>query len=297
MNAPQIDEDLVQLRLAGASGSADVAAQALARSFDLPVQTAHQLVAGGGIIADRMPRSRARAALPLLAALGLRLVIEAPEAEAAPERYDLSIRLTNGYHAARLIRTLHRLVGPAGLSSQWFDGPSGMVLQGLTRARVDWLAAALRPLSGVQVVASPVTSARHDLFCTIETDAMDMAALTRHLSLMGVAIGGFGDAIASGLDQRTLDHVLARFGQCGVFGINQDFMRFDLLVSGPGSLSTSEFTDFIITRTGATPNMVRRISRHAPIRIESCLTRSAAQAFIGDYATIGLPAFARLIRN
>lgn len=298
MNAPQLVEDTVQVTLLAASGPSALAAQTLSQHFGLSLKRAESVLAQGrGVIAANMAQAAARAALPLLAALGLQVAILPAGAEPEVERHDLSIRLTNGFHAARLIRTLHRLVGPGNLSAHWFDGPSGMVLEGLTAAKVEWITTALRPLSGVQVATSVQRTALYDLFCTIETDTTDLICLRRHLSLLGCQTGGFGDTLATGLDRRALDHVLARFGHSGVFGINQDFERFDLLVSGSGSLSAQEFADFLITRTGCTPNMVREISRAAPMRIESCLTRSAAQQFMGDYAAIGIPTFARLIRS
>ena len=298
MNAPQLAEDTVQVTLLAVSGPSALAAQTLSQHFGLSIKRAESVLSQGhGMIASSIANAAARAAVPLLAALGLQVAILPAGVEPEVERHDLSIRLTNGFQAARLIRTLHGLVGPGNLTAHWFDGPSGMVLEGLTMAKVDWITAALRPISGVQVAVSMQRVALYDLFCTIETDTTDLIQLRRHLSLLGCPTKGFGDTLASGLDRRSLDHVMARFGQSGVFGINQDFARFDLLVSGKGSLSDQEFADFLITRTGCTPNMVRRITPAAPMRIESCLTRTAARQFLGDYAAIGIPAVAQLIRH
>jgi len=298
MNAPQLVDDTVQVTLLAATGPSDLAAQTLSRYFGVSLKRAESVLAqGSGVIAVSIAQAAVRAAMPMLAALGVQIAVQPSGTEAVAEKHDLSIRLINGFHAARLIRTLHKMVGPGNLSAYWFDGPAGMVLEGLTAAKVEWISAALRPISGVHVTASAQRTARHDIYCTIETDAMDLSCLRKHLNLMGIEAGGFGDALASGIDRRALHHLMTRFAPSGIFGINQDFARFDLLVSGRGSLSESEFFDFLITRTGCTPNMVRKISPAAPMRIESCLTRAAAQQFIADYATIGIPAFPRLIRN
>ncbi len=298
MNAPQLAEDTVQVTLLAVSGPSALAVQTLSQHFGLSVKRAESVLSQGhGMIATNMAMAAARAVLPLLASLGLQVAILPTGAEPEAERHDLSIRLTNSFHAARLIRTLHRLVGPGNMNSHWFDGPSGMVLEGLTAAKIEWITAALRPISGVQLTVTMQRVALYDLFCTIETDTTDMMQLRRHLRLLGCPTSGFGDTLASGLDRRSLDHVMARFGQSGVFGINQDFARFDLLVSGKGSLTDQEFADFLITRTGCTPKMVRAITPTAPMRIESCLTRTAASQFLGDYGAIGIPAFARLIRH
>jgi hypothetical protein len=147
------------------------------------------------------------------------------------------------------------------------------------------------------VTVSVQRRARYDLFGTFETHESDLVSLRRHLNLLGCEVSRFGDAVACGLDRRAVDHVLARFEPAGIIGVNQDFARFDLLVSGMGNLTPQEFADFMITRTGCTPNIVRKISRSAPMRIESCLTRAAAHQFMGDYAAIGIPTFARLIRH
>ncbi len=298
MNVPQLAEGTVQVTLLAVSGPAALAAQTLSQHFGLSVKRAESVLnQGHGLIATHMANAAARAVLPLLSALGLQVSILPTGAEPEAERHDLSIRLTNSFHAARLIRTLHRIVEPGHMTAHWFDGPSGMVLEGLSAAKIEWVAAALRPISGVQLATSKQRVALYDLFCTIETDTTDLIQLRRHLSLLGCPTKGFGDTLASGLDRRSLDHVMARFGQSGVFGINQDFARFDLLVSGKGSLSEQEFADFLITRTGCAPSMVRKITPATPMRIESCLTRTAAQQFLGDYAAIGIPAFARLIRH
>ena len=298
MNAPQLAEDAVQVTLLAVSGPAALAAQTLSQHFGLSLKRAESVLSQGhGMIASNIANAAARAALPLLAALGLQVAILPAGAEPEVERHDLSIRLTNSFHAARLTRILHRLVGPGNMTPHWFDGPSGMVLEGLTQAKVNWIISALRPMSGVQLAVSMQRVARYDLFCTIETDTTDLIQLRRHLGLLGCPTRGLGDALASGLDRRALDHVMARFGHSGVFGVNQDFERFDLLVSGRGSLSDQEFADFLITRTGCTPDMVRKITAAAPMRIESCLSRTAARQFLGDYAAIGIPAFARLIRD
>ena len=298
MNAPQLADDTVQVTLLAASGPSALAAQTLSRHFGLSVQRAESVLSQGrGVIAANMAHAAARAALPLLAALGLQVAIQATGTEPEAERHDLSIRLTHGFQAARLIRTLHRLMGPGNLTAHWFDGPSGMVLEGLTSAKVDWISAAVRPISGALVAVSAQRTALYDLFGTLETSKNDLIRLRRHLTHLGCRAGRFGDALASGLDRRARDHVLTRFGQAGLFGINQDFERFDLLVSGNGSLSAREFADFLITRTGCAPGVVRKISPSAPLRIESCLTRAATRQFLGDYAAIGIPAFARLIRT
>lgn len=296
MNAPQLAEDTVQVTLLAVSGPAGLAAQTLSQFFGLSRDRAEAVLNHGrGLISPRMPSAQAKATLPLLAALGLQVIMTPTGAAPEVERHDLSIRLVDDSRAAKLIKTLQRLMALDDLTARSFDGPAGMVLTGLTAAKSEWLANALRGIQGVLVSVSAQRTALYDLFstATLKTDAR--IAIKRHLALLGSGGTSFGDALATGLDGRALHHLLAHFPRLGLFGLNQDFQRHDVLITGQGRLSQVELADFLATRAVAADRAALP-SAAAPFRVETWLTRAAAQQFLGDYACIGIPATARLIR-
>lgn len=296
MAKAELLEGEVQMSLRATSGHAGLAVDVLADRFGLSrSNTESVLERGYGVLAPRMAAAQARAAVPLLAALGLRVVIQPVEALPPDEFCDVSIRVQNPKVTNRLIARLDKLMGLADLTPASFNTPSGLVLTGLSPARAEWLCTALRPLTGTQTAISDHQTAIYDLFAPSGlTEAEDME-VRRFLSLVGAVPGGFGDAVGTGLDRRELDRVVARFSAIDLVGVNQAFQRHDLLIIGKGSLTTTEFADFLMTRPAAQTIPARKLMEALPLRLEGCLTRSKARQFLADYSAIGMQAVIRLV--
>ena len=292
-----LNED-VQLSLLATTGHAGLAAELLTERFGLTLEYAESVLDQGyGLLVARLAKAQARAALPLLAILGLRVAIQPCESLPPDEFGDVSIRIVEARNVGRLIHGLERLLGLTGLTAGSFCGPEGYVLADLSPARAEWLAHALRRISGVSVVMSEQQSARYDIFSEAELTEQECTAVRRHLRLLGCTIGGFGGAIGSGMDRRAVERVLARFPDLGLFGTNQAFQRHELLVIGRGTLTQQEFIDFLMTRPVAGAIPAKQLLNALPLRVEAFLTRSAARQFLADYSAIGMQAITRLVRR
>lgn len=296
MGSPQLADDAVQVVLLSKCRHAALAAGPVARHFGLTAGRAEALLEDGhGVIAAQMPMASVRKILPLCAALGVHLALRPIGAEPELELFDLSLRSLTTETAGSAVQELKRLgfasLGPASD----FAGASGLVLSGLTEARAKVVALALRSLSGIKVTVSGQGTASYDLFLRQAETAADLTALRRHLCVLGCLNSGPAPTLATGLDQRTLQHLLARFPRIGLFGVNQMFQRYDLRLVGRGRLSTRELHDFLVTRGVFEPQAGLALTTGHGMTVESGLSRAAAGQFLSDYAAIGLTARAELV--
>jgi hypothetical protein len=298
MAVSQLLDDDVQVSLLATTGPVGLAVELLRDRFGLSEEYVESVLDQGyGLLIGRLGRAEARAALPLMATLGLRVAIQPCEALPPDEFCDVSIRISDPRPAAKLIVTLERLLGLTGLTAADFCGAEGHVIGDLSPAKAEWLCHALRRQTGVTTAVSEHQTALYDLFAEAELTEQESTAVRRHLRLLGASVGGFGDAIGVGLDRRVLDRMLQRFPDLGLFGANQTFQRHALLIIGKGTLSQQEFVDFLMTRpiAGAVP--ARQLLRALPLRVENFLTRAAAKQFLSDYTAIGMQAVTRLVRR
>ena len=298
MAQTQTIDDEVQLSLLATFGHAGLAAEVLTQRFGLSPDYAFSVLDQGyGLLIARLGSREARASLPLLATLGLRVAIQPCEALPPDEVCDVSIRISEGKPAAKLIAKLERLIGATGLTAAALCGPEGHVVGALALEKAEWMCHALRKVAGVSAVVSEHRTASYDLFAEAELTEPESTAVRRHLRLLGSSVGGMGDAIGCGLDRRVVERVLAKFPDLGLFGANQAFQRHELLIIGKGTLTQQEFIDFLVTRPIAQRVPARQLLNSLPLRVESFLTRSAARQFLADYSAIGMQAITRLVRH
>ncbi|MEO8240699.1 MAG: hypothetical protein ABI832_00230 [bacterium] len=297
MALSQLVEEDVQLSLLAASGNAGLAAAMLAERFGLDLQYAENVLEQGyGLLIPRLATSQAREALPLLAALGLRVAIQPVDAMPPDEYCDVSVRLAKAKYAPKLIATLQKMMGLEQLTVQSFGGPQGLVVPALSLARAEWLWSALRQLPGVFASLSEHQAAQYDLFAETELDQANFTAVKDYLRLLGCEAGGFGDAVACGLDLRSIERIMVRFPDLGLFAVNQAFQRYEVLVIGKGALSTQEFADLMTTRPVARALAPRQLMQSLPLKLDYWLTRMATSQFMADYDSIGIHTVARLVR-
>jgi hypothetical protein len=296
MTRSRLVEDDVQMSLLATSGHAGLAARMLTERLGLSPQYADCVLDQGyGLLSPRMSRSQAREVVPLLTSLGLRVALQPVEALPPDEFCDLSIRLSDSQRAPDLIALLETWTGLTCLSAESFNTACGLVLTDLPLPRAEAVCRAVSQLPGVQAVMSEHRTARYDLFAQSPMSEQDEIELKRHLRLLGAATGGFGDALGSGLERRVLERVMAKFANLDLAGVNQVFQRHELLIVGKGSLSLQEFADFLMTRPAAQWIPMRNLLDALPMRVEACLTRTAAKQFLADYTAIGIEAITRLV--
>jgi hypothetical protein len=298
MTQSQLIGDHVQVSLVAATGHAGLAAELLTGRFGLSQAHAHAVLDQGyGLLIAKLRRQDARAAVPLLAALGLHVVIQPCDALPPDALSDVSIRLSDAKYAPKLINTLGRLIGATDLAPTSFGGPEGYVVAAVAPTRAAWLCAALRKLHGVTAVQSDHQAARYDLFAETELTEQEDTAVRNYLRLLGCSSDREGDAIGCGLDHRMAERVISKFGELDLFAANQAFQRHDLVVIGKGSLSRHEFIDFLATRPAAKAIPAQKLMNALPLRVETFLTRAAARQFLADYTAIGMQAITRLARQ
>lgn len=298
MTQSQLIDDHVQVSLIAATGHAGLAAGLLTERFGLSQTHAESVLdKGHGLLIAKLGRLEARAAVPLLAALGLHVVIQPCDALPPDALCDVSIRLSDAKYAPKLINTLARLIGVTDLAPTSFSGAEGYVVGSVAPTRAAWLCAALRKLHGVTAVLSDHRAARYDLFAETELTEQEDAAVRNYLRLLGCCSDCEGDAIGCGLDLRMVERVIDRFGELDLFAANQAFQRYDLVVIGRGSLSRQEFIDFLATRPVAQAIPVQKLMDALPLRVETSLTRAASRQFLADYTAIGMQAITRLARH
>lgn len=162
--------------------------------------------------------------------------------------------------------------------------PGGLILPAMPPEAAERLRRAIRRIRGVTVSLSDPAAAVYDLF-TVAPPSPD---LMHHLRLIGHPVDPLTGALAAGLDDGLVRHLRQRFASAGLLFIDRAFQRFDILLTGTGRWVSAELADFLIGRTALPRARFETISPENPIRIEACLTRTAAIQFHADYAAIGL---------
>lgn len=298
MISPQLAEDAVQVALLSSGTHAGLARGLLRQHFGLNSAEAEALlIRGRGVIAKAVSRAEARAALPVLAALGLQVAILPLDAEPAVERFDLSVRLKDQEAIFAARQALRRLGWGMDAASVDFRGPAGLEITGLARAKAEDYAAAMRAVPGVGVTLSAQSTAMYDLFGPTRGLGADMARVLKHISVLSCSALDHCPPIAVDLDRRMMAYLLARFPSAGLIGVNQAFQRYHLTLTGLGNISKKDLTDFLATRGYAAAEAAKALSSRSGLRLETGLTRAAAKQFIADYAMIGMTVRADLVRS
>lgn len=282
-------DDLVKVTLVSSGSLAAIAAPQLARHFDLSQTRATALLADGrGVVASRVARQRAKAALQLMATLGVHLKILNLEEAPAPELFDVSVRLAGPTAVSAVAKKLRDLgyVDGAGLSD--FHGPRGLEICNLTGDRVEELARVIGTCPGVDVLSSDQTGARYDIFVGASMNRPGMAQILKHLADIGCHADTTLPALAAGLDRPMLANFNARFPDHGLICVNQKFQLYDLTLTGLGEVSIRDFTDFLTTRGHAPSIAFDALASQRRLRIDTALSRATACQFLSDYAMIGL---------
>ncbi len=294
----QLADETVQVALISSGSHANLAIGHLKRHFGLMITEAEALLARGhGVIASNVPRDVAKMALPILAALGVQVALLPKAAEPMAEKFDLSVRLKNA-EAIRLVRPMFKRLGRmAEVSAEDFQGPAGLEIGGLTRAKAEDHYTALRGLPGVGVTLCPQSGAIYDVFAPAHGLGAEMAQVLKHVSVLACSAKDLCPQIAVNLDRHMLNCLLARFPKAGLIGVNQAFQRYHLTLTAPGRISIQELADFLATRGCSAAEMAEAIASRRGLRLESGLTRAAATQFVSDYAMIGMTVRADLVRG
>ena len=288
--------DLVDVVLLSSGPLSALASRQMARQFDLPLASAEALLSqGSGTVATQYPQNSAKAAIRLLATLGVRVATVPVGGKALPELFDLCLHLTD-LRAAGFVEQNLRDLGLWGAPDRPdFSGPGGLqicnVSEDLARRALLTLSAA----AGVDVISCPQNDALYDLFVTSSQKRSDLRPQLRHLAEMGCHAAHPWPAIAVDLDRQMLAHFETRFANHGLVCVNQAFQRYDLVLTGIGDVSIRDFVDFLTVR-GHTPSVAfDAVMNDKGLKIEYALSRKAAERFVADYTMIGLQVRAEFV--
>lgn len=275
--------DAVDLLAVTAPAAAiDLAAPSLARYLHLSEPEAKALLASG-----RLRLGHDAAPLKsLLRALGIALQ---PVAQTR-----LALALFAAVPDAAMVAAVSAVLPAETALTTGLAQFGGVILPELMPAEADMLRQRLRRVAGLSVTASDPVRATYDVFACLPIDAASRRALSAHLALAGLAARRYNGALASDLHQAQAQQIMARFADCGLIALDRAFQRYDLYLTGIGTLSPQDVAEFLATRTDLSGAMLECVTPLNPLRIERGLSRSAAHMFCADYAAIGLETCARL---
>lgn len=273
------------------------ASSQLARHFNLPhAMAAAVLSKGSGPVATQMPHGCAKAAIGIMATLGVRLAMVPVGAQAAPDLFDLCVHLTDLRAAACVEQKLRDLGIWTAVERPDFFGPGGLQMTGLCEGLTQAAVLALGRTSGVDLAFCAQSDALYDFFLGADQRRSDLAPQIKHLADMGCHTVDPWPAVAVGLDRKMIAHFETRFADHGLVCVNQAFQRYDVILTGLGDVSIRDFVDFLTVR-GHTPSIAfNGLSCEQGLTIESALSRKAAEQFVADYTMIGLHVQAHFVR-
>ncbi len=289
--------DRVDVVLLSSGPLAALASQELARKFDLPLVKAEVLLSqGSGPVAAQMPQVGAKAAVMLMATLGVRLAMVSDGKDAPPDLFDLCLHLSDLRAAAGVEQNLRDLGVWDAPSRPDFYGSGGLQITGLCHEQAQATVLALGRTAGVDVVSCAQNDALYDLFLTPDQKRSELRPMLKHLSDMGCYASEPWPALAVGLDRQMLAHFETKFPNHGLVCVNQAFQRYDVILTGLGDVSIRDFVDFLVVR-GHTPSVAfDGLTTDQGLTIESALTRRSAEQFVSDYTMIGLQVRAAFVR-
>lgn len=287
----------VDVVLLSAGPVSAMASAQLARHFDLPFALAEAVLSkGSGPVAAQMPRDCAKAAMGIMATLGVRLAAVPVGHDAEPELFDLCLHLTDLRAAVAVEQKLRDLGVWVSDEKPDFYGPGGLQISGVCQGLAEATVLALGRTCGVDVISCAQSDAVYDLFVVSDHEQFSLKPMIKHLSDMGCHAADPWPALAVGLDRQMLAHFEARFPDHGLACVNQAFQRYDLILTGLGDISIKDFVDFLTVR-GHTPSVAfDGVLQDHGLTIEFALSRKAAEQFLADYEMIGLQVRADFVR-
>lgn len=147
---------------------------------------------------------------------------------------------------------------------------------------VTQLARRLRRIRNLTVVQSNPAISTYDVFAAKHLPS----GLTAHLRFLGLIEDPVTQAIASGLDHQTVQHLQRLFPAACI--LDRAVQRFDLWLVQSVDWQADDLADFLMARTGLPRGRFDTVTPNNPIRIETALPRQSALRFRTDYAAMGL---------
>lgn len=275
-----------------------VAAAAIAKGFGLP---AEKIVAclyrAPAVLVDGLTPEVAARLLDLLSGIGLEVGIEAHDAPPPPPSpaHDVAIYVREAAMAPAVAEAVATFLGIAAeRAMEMLLNPPGLVLGEVSEATVAALSQQI-PADAAEVVASRSDRAAYDLFVA-DAPTMVLEGLHRDLTARGIAALGRDGLVASGLDYATGRTLWRRHQASGAVRlVNQDFERFDLVLTGTEGVPGPEQHTALTELAGVPEDLTAAVLDDLPMTLEEGVTRADADRALPAYASAGLRVAAELV--
>lgn len=210
--------------------------------------------------------------------------------------FSVSIRLPQPSDFAK--RTVARILGrDLSAIATALNSPWGLILTDLPKAEADRLQTAVRRYPGIAVMAVAHAEAKVDIFAPVPIPSRAARALSNYIAGRGLQPCQSSGALIRDVTFTDATQITRRFADCGLLALPHAFQRFDLFLTGIGTLSAVDVMAFLQMRGDQSGRMAESVTALAPLQVETDLSRDAAMAFCADYAAIGLDVSLRLMNG
>ena len=269
-------------------------AAAVAQGLGVPIELAVQAIyRAPATLVRGVDPALARRLCAVLSEAGLIVAtIPAGTAAAPTPLFDVAAHFTDPLAIPATAAVLHRLTGITEAAAlAMLLVPPGVVLGSVSAATVDALRAALPP--GVDLATSDTSAARFQLLLA-DSAAIIERGLMDDLAAHGITPLAPRGIIAADVDHKTAQAIWQRYSRTGALQmINQDFLRFAIVVDAPQSW-TAEQADTLICRAGIPADALPALAAAGSISVEDGLTFPDAAEALADYTAAGLESRAEL---
>lgn len=273
-----------------------LAASVLSRHMGLSERAVlARLSQGGRVVAEGLAMESARKLCGILTVAGLPCRVEPVGDRGGEERLDVCLFSREAGFARLIAPRMAALLGRSAADvAAALLSSCGLVAEHLPMPMFMNLRKIAREDRRLGLICLSPDEALFDLFA-VQADRPLPVALRRDLSVLGFRGCEVTGAVASGLDRRLRDHVLARH-EGAVFALDRSFQRFDLYMVDTGDLCPDDLRSFLLTRALPYAALSALSKGEQKLRIETGLGARVVRQFMADYAAIGVTTEVRLVQ-
>lgn len=272
-------------------------AKSIALGLGVSVQSVlNALYRAPSILVDRVTFDIAEQMQSLLASLGYETRIDACDQPLAPadEYFDIAAYLTDAQAYDRILDELARFLGTrAADASHLLTTPPGVILGNVSQATLTALRERLG--DGIELIASNPNTARYSVFLTVDSpeQAQRTGLELRRRGYQPIADQG---CVLIDLDKPQADTLWSAFQKANTLRvINQDFLRYDLVLTEPGQGATAEACAALEEQAGIPGHIIPKLFANTPITLIEALPHPQLQSTLLALTRAGLTVRADLI--
>ena len=272
-------------------------AKSIALGLGVSVQSVlNALYRAPSILVDRVSVDIAEQMQTLLASLGYETRIDSSDQPLTPADgyFDIAAYITDVQAYDRILDELARFLGTtAAETSHLLTSPPGIILGNVSQATLTALRDRLG--DGIELIASNPKTARYSVFLT--ADSPEQAQRTglelRRRGYQPIADQG---CVLIDLDKTQADALWSAFQKANTLRvINQDFLRYDLVLTEPGQGATADACAALGDLAGIPEHIIAKLFANTPITLIEALPNEHLQSTLLALTQAGLSVRADLI--